>query len=123
MDPLGLAMDNFNAMGMWREAEFGQPIDATGRLITGEEFSDVRELKHVLVKNHSRDFYRSVTEKMLIYAVGRGLEYYDVETVDQIVARLESGDGRPSALIRGIIESAPFQKMRASGDNLTASNE
>ncbi len=123
MDPLGLAMDNFNAMGMWRQAELGQPIDAAGRLITGEEFSDVRELKRILAKNHARDFYRTITEKMLIYAVGRGLEYYDVETVDQIVARLEAGGGRPSALIRGIIESAPFQKMRASDGKLTASNE
>jgi hypothetical protein len=114
MDPLGLAMDNFNAMGMWRESEFGQPIDASGKLITGEEFTDARELKHILVRNHSVDFYRTVTEKMLIYAVGRGLEYYDVETVDQIVARLEAAAGRPSALVRGIIDSAPFQKMRPS---------
>jgi hypothetical protein len=122
MDPLGLAMDNFNAMGMWRESEFGQPIDSAGKLVTGEEFTDVRGLKAVLVKNHSRDFYRTVTEKMLIYAVGRGLEYYDVETVDQIVARLETAGGRPSALIRGIIDSAPFQKMRPSNGNLTASS-
>src|SRR5262249_13180009 len=114
MDPLGLAMENFNAMGMWRDSEFKQPIDSTGRLITGEEFSNVKELKHLLVKDHAEDFYRTVTEKMLMYAIGRGLEYYDVETVDQIVARLEKGGGRPSELLAGIVESAPFQRTRTS---------
>jgi hypothetical protein len=116
MDPMGLAMENFNAMGMWRQSEFGEPIDATGELITGEKFSDIRELKRILVKNHYTDFYRTVAEKMLTYALGRGLEYYDVETVDQIVARLEATGGRPSVLIRGVIDSAPFQKMRSTED-------
>jgi hypothetical protein len=114
MDPLGLALENFNAMGMWREAEFGEPIDATGSLITGERFTDVRELKQAIVRNHYKDFYRTVTEKLLIYALGRGLEYYDVETCDRIVARLEADGGRPAALIAGVVESAPFQKMRTA---------
>jgi len=113
MDPLGLALDNFNAMGMWRDAEFDQAIDPTGRLITGESFNDIREMKRILVKNHSVDFYRTVTEKLLIYALGRGLEYYDVETCDQIVARMEAANGRVSALVAGVVDSAPFQKMRA----------
>jgi hypothetical protein len=114
MDPLGLALENFNAMGLWRTQEFDQPIDATGKLITGEDFKDIRDLKHILVKNHYKDFYRALTEKMLTYALGRGLEYYDVETVDQIVARLEQAGGRPSVLLMGIVESAPFQKMQDS---------
>ena len=117
MDPLGLALENFNAMGMWRDAEFDEPIDPAGQLITGERFNNVRELKRALVKNHYQDFYRTVTEKMLIYALGRGLEYYDVETCDQIVARIEAADGRISALISGIVESAPFQKMRTAEQN------
>jgi Protein of unknown function (DUF1592)/Protein of unknown function (DUF1588)/Protein of unknown function (DUF1587)/Protein of unknown function (DUF1585)/Protein of unknown function (DUF1595)/Planctomycete cytochrome C len=112
MDPLGLALENFNAMGMWRDQEFTQPIDASGQLITGEKFSNVKELKQTLVKNHAEDFYRTLTQKMLTYALGRGLDYYDVETVDQIVARIEKSDGKPSALMAGIIESAPFQKTR-----------
>ena len=114
MDPLGLALENFNAMGMWRDQEFAEAIDPTGKLITGEGFSDIRELKRVLVKNHYKDFYHTVTEKMLIYALGRGLEYYDVETCDQIVARLDAVGGRLPALIAGVVESAPFQKMRAA---------
>jgi hypothetical protein len=72
MDPLGLALENFNAMGLWRSQEFEQPIDATGRLITGEEFKDVKDLKRILVKNHYKDFYRTLTEKMLTYALGAG---------------------------------------------------
>jgi Protein of unknown function (DUF1592)/Protein of unknown function (DUF1588)/Protein of unknown function (DUF1587)/Protein of unknown function (DUF1585)/Protein of unknown function (DUF1595)/Planctomycete cytochrome C len=113
MDPIGLALENFNAMGMWRDQEFGQPIDPAGKLVTGEDFSNIKELKRVLVKNHAEDFYRTLTQKLLTYALGRGLDYYDVETVDQIVARVEKSGGRPSALVTGIIESAPFQKMRA----------
>jgi hypothetical protein len=113
MDPLGLAFENFNAMGMWRDSEFGDPIDATGNLVTGESFNNVRDLKQAIVKNHYKDFYRTVAEKLLIYALGRGLEYYDVETCDQIVRRIELAEGRPSALIAGVVESAPFQKMRS----------
>ena len=113
MDPLGLALENFNALGRWRDKERNQPIEAGGQLITGELFANVRELKRVLVKNHSREFYRCVTEKMLTYALGRGLEYYDVQAVDEIVAHLEKENGQPSALILGVIESAPFQKRRA----------
>jgi hypothetical protein len=112
MDPLGLAFEHFNALGLWRDTEFTQAIDASGKLITGEQFAGVRELKRILVQNHARDFYRTLTEKMLTYALGRGLEDYDTETVDQIVARIEKSNGRPSALLAGIVESAPFQKCR-----------
>lgn len=112
LDPPGLALENFNAMGEWRDQELGQPIDASGKLITGETFTNASDLKRILVKNHWQDFYRTLTEKMLIYALGRGLDYYDVETTDQIAARLERAGGKPSALIAGIVESAPFQRTR-----------
>jgi hypothetical protein len=78
MDPLGLALENFNAMGMWRERERNQPIDAAGRLASGETFDGVRELKRVLKDDRRQDFYRCLTEKMLTYALGRGMEYNDV---------------------------------------------
>ena len=112
MDPLGLALENFNALGMWRDQERRQPIDAGGRLITGETFSDVRELKRVLVTKHRHDFYHCLAEKFLTYALGRGVEHYDIETLDQIVARLEKENGKFSALLEGVIQSAPFQKRR-----------
>jgi hypothetical protein len=114
LDPPGLALENFNALGMWRSQDRGQAIDAAGQLITGESFHDVRELKHILVTRHRTDFYRCLTGKMLTYALGRGLEYYDVETVDRIVDQLEKNHGRFSTLVAGIIESAPFQKSRTS---------
>ncbi len=100
MDPLGLAFENFNALGMWRDQEMGEPVDAAGHLITGEEFDGVRELKKLLVEKYSRSFYRTVTEKMLTYALGRGLEYYDVQTVDQIMEQLAEAGGHPSAFCR-----------------------
>jgi mono/diheme cytochrome c family protein len=112
MDPLGLAMENFNALGLWRTKELEQPIDASGILITGESFSNIQELKRILAQKHAKDFYRTLTEKMLTYALGRGLDYSDVETVDQIVSRIEKANGRASALLAGIVDSAPFQKCR-----------
>jgi hypothetical protein len=113
MDPLGLALENFNALGMWRDKDHDQPIDTSGQLITGESFQNVRDLKKILVEKHRLDFYRCLTEKMLTYALGRGLEYYDEYTVDRIVEQLDSHDGRLSVLINGIVESAPFQRRRA----------
>jgi hypothetical protein len=115
MDPLGLALENFNALGRWRDKERGQPIETAGQLLTGESFANVRELKHILVTKRRLDFYRCLTEKMLVYALGRGLEYADVQTVDEIVERLEKTNGRPSVLLTGVIDSAPFQKRRATG--------
>ena len=114
MDPLGLALENFNAMGMWRDKDKGRPVEVDGKLMTGESFADLRELKNILATRHCRDFYRCITEKLLTYAIGRGLDYRDVETVDLIVARIEKENGHFSALLNGIIESAPFQKRRDS---------
>ncbi|HRE83909.1 MAG TPA: DUF1592 domain-containing protein [Opitutaceae bacterium] len=112
MDPIGFALENFDAMGRWRETESKQPIDASGRLVTGESFTDIRELKRILVTERRLDVYHGMTEKFLMYALGRGLDYRDVETVDQIVTALEANGGKFSELLYGIIESAPFQKMR-----------
>ena len=122
MDPLGLALENFNALGMWRETERKQPIDASGQLLSGQSFKDVRDLKKILKGDLRRDFYRCLTEKLLTYALGRGLDYHDVETVDQIIARIERNDGRFSALLMGIIESSPFQKRRIAPTAMASSS-
>jgi hypothetical protein len=114
LDPLGLALENFNALGRFRDKERGQAIDAAGKLVTGEPFADVKELKGVLVQHRRQDFYRCLSEKMLTYALGRGVDYYDTHVVDEIVGRLEKAGGKPSALVLGIIESAPFQKRRSA---------
>lgn len=114
MDPLGLAMESFNGFGRGRTQDNGQPIDPSGELATGEKFSDVRELKRALIEKHRTEFYRTITEKLLTYTLGRGVEYYDVPTVDRIVERLEKEEGRFSALLLGVLESAPFQQRRAA---------
>jgi hypothetical protein len=90
-------------------------------LVTGEKFSDVRELKRVLRRDRKTDIFRCLTEKMLTYALGRGLEHYDVHTVDEIVTALDREDGRMTVLIMGIVESAPFQKQRVERGVATAS--
>jgi hypothetical protein len=112
MDPLGIALENFNALGMWRDEENKRAIDGSGKLITGETFQDFRELKKILKERHAGDFYRCVTQKMLTYALGRGLEDTDEHTIDLIVARLENNSGKFNDLIQGVIESSPFQKQR-----------
>ncbi len=112
MDPPGLALESFNALGQWREKEYGQPIDTQGTLITGESFKDIRGLKQILATQHSSDFYRCLSEKLMTYALGRGLEDADVGAVDGIVENLQSDNGKFSTLLMGIIESAPFQKCR-----------
>jgi hypothetical protein len=114
MDPLGLALENFNALGAWRDTEHDQPIDASGTLLTGEEFEGIRDLKRILKTERRLDFYRCLTEKLLTYALGRGLEYYDEHTVDQIVQQLDREQGKFSALLMGIVESSPFQKQRSA---------
>jgi hypothetical protein len=114
MDPLGLALENFNAMGMYREQENDQTIDASGTLLTGEEFKGVEDVKKILVNERRLDFYRCITEKLLTYALGRGLEYHDEHTVDRIVEQLERDQGKFSTLLMGVINSAPFQKQRRS---------
>jgi len=115
MDPLGLALENFNALGSWRDKDQGLPLEsAAGQLITGEKFADVRELKRVLVSARHRDYYQCLTEKLLTYALGRGPQPCDITTMDAIVEKLDQTDGRFSSLITGIIESPAFQKRQRS---------
>ena len=115
MDPLGLTLEHYNALGQWREDE---TIDTSGRLITGEEFTDSRALAAVIAGPRRRDFHRCLTEKLLTYALGRGLEYFDAPAVDRIVADLEK-DGRLVTAVLGVVGSVPFQ-MRRPGPIPTA---
>jgi len=112
MDPLGLAMENFNGFGRFRSMEFQSPIDPAGELATGEKFSSVNELKAALIKNHKLEYYRTLTGKLMTYILGRGIEYYDIATIDAIVERMDKDDGRFSTLLMGVLESAPFQQRR-----------
>lgn len=112
MDPLGLALENFNAMGIWRESELNQPIEPQGQLITGESFDSIQEMKRILANDRIMDFYYCFSDKLLTYALGRGMEYYDTATLDALVETLAETDGSPKALIHAIVASAPFQKRR-----------
>lgn len=110
MDPLGLALENFNAIGGWRDKDGDQIVESAGELITGEKFGDIRELKRVLKIDRRKDFYQCVTEKLFVYALGRGVEHYDEVAIARIVEKLDSEGGRFSVLLEGVINSAPFQR-------------
>lgn len=116
MDPLGLALESFNYLGAYQKELDGQKIETGGQLITGEEFSDVRELSEVLATgNRKIDFYRCLTEKILTFALGRGLEYYDIPTVNLIVDDMLANNGQMRRMVHTLVDSAPFQKRRGDG--------
>jgi hypothetical protein len=115
MDPIGFAFENYDAIGRFREKDGEHPIDASGELPDGQKFTGPGELKTIL-KEKKELFARSLTEKMLVYALGRGLEYYDKCAVDAVLVDLEKNDYRLSALVAATIKSEPFQKRMASGE-------
>ncbi len=110
MDPLGFALENFDAVGRWRTQDEGIAVDASGELPTGEKFNGPAELRQVLVNSKRNEFTRCMIEKSLIYALGRGLEYYDICAVTKIQQALEDDDYRFSTLVLGVVRSDPFQK-------------
>lgn len=112
MDPIGLGLENFNALGQFRAKEHGKSIDTAGKLVTGEDFTNVATLKEIIAGKRKQDFYRCLSEKLLTYAIGRGVEYYDSTTIDQLTQRLEKNQGKLRELVHGIVESAPFQQRR-----------
>jgi hypothetical protein len=112
MDPLGFALENFDALGRWRDAEDGVPIDSSGILPDGSQFHGPAELREVLL-SHPDEFLRAFTEKLLTYAVGRGLDYYDAPTVRKIIRDAASSDHRLRSLIGAIVTSTPFQMRRS----------
>jgi hypothetical protein len=118
MDPIGFALDNFNAIGQWRTAEGKAPIDASGVLPDGSPIKGPAELQKVLL-SRPEQFARTITEKLLTFALGRGVEYYDQPVIRRIVREAAPGDYRWSALIMGIIKSDPFQ-MRQSREATSA---
>jgi len=117
MDPLGFGLENFDAIGAWRMQDGKFPIDASGMLPDGRTFKGPAELK-VILKADRHAFAEGVTEKLLIYALGRGLESYDKPAVKQIVARLAAEDYRFSRLVTEIVSSLPFQTRRGEATPL-----
>jgi hypothetical protein len=116
MDPIGFGLENFDGIGAWRDKDGQFPIDASGRLQTDESFSGSEELRAILANQKCDQFVRCLAEKMLTYALGRGLEYYDRCAVDRIVEDLRRGNYRFSVLVSDIANSVPFQMRRGEGD-------
>jgi hypothetical protein len=119
MDPIGLSLENFDAVGAWRNRDGdtvstqGTAIDANGQLLDGTKVDGVVTLRTALVRQ-PEIFVSTVTEKLLTYALGRGLQYYDMATVRSIVAGAEKHEYRFSSIVLGIVGSAPFQKRTTS---------
>ena len=112
MDPLGFALENFDAIGRWRMTEGSTPIDSSGVLPDGTQFEGPVELSKILVRK-KEEFIYTVTEKLLTYALARGIEYYDAPAVRKILQEAAASDYRWSSLILGIVKSTPFQMRRA----------
>ncbi len=120
MDPLGFAFENYDAIGGFRLKDGEFEIDPSGELLGGESFAGAAELKQVLLGQRDK-FARCLTEKMLIYAVGRGLEYYDRAAVETVTRKLAAEDYRFSALVSEIVKSDPFRLRR--GNQAAAANQ
>ena len=107
MDPIGLSMENFDVVGAWRADDEGNPIDATGELNDGTKVDGVVTLRKALMA-HPEVFVRTITEKMTIYALGRGLDARDMPAVRAIIRDAAGRDYRFSSIVLGIVRSTPF---------------
>ena len=112
MDPIGFSMENYDAIGRWRTMEDGKPLDVKGTLPDGTSFEGVTGLQRALL-NRPELFATTFTEKLLTYALGRGVEYYDAPSVRAIVHDAQAKDYRFSAFISDIVKSTPFQMRKA----------
>lgn len=114
-EPIGIALENFDGIGAWRTTDAGQPIDPTGVLANGTKIDGVASLRDVLTQN-AQPFVRVIAEKLLTYALGRGVEPQDMPMVRSIVRDAAGTDYRFSALVMGIVRSAPFQHNRKGAE-------
>jgi hypothetical protein len=122
MDPLGLALENFDAIGRWRTVEPGGIVDASGQLADGTQVDGPVSLRTAL-EGRKEQFVEVITEKLLTYALGRGIDYYDMPTIRSIVRQSEHDDYRFSSLILGIAQSAPFRMRVVPGEEAELESE
>ncbi len=111
MDVLGFGLENYNAVGQWRTKDGKFPVDASGTFPNGKTFATPAEMK-ALLRGNLPEFTRCLTEKMLIYALGRGVEKFDRLAIQRIVRQTEQDDYRFQSLIAGIVHSVPFEMRR-----------
>jgi hypothetical protein len=112
IDPLGFGLENFDSIGRWRDSDEGEPVDSAGTLVSGESFRGPAELKRVLVTSKRDQFVKNLTQRLLSYSLGRGLEYYDEPAVNEILANLAKADYKADALVVEIARSYPFRFRR-----------
>jgi len=117
MDPIGFGLENFDGIGQWRDKDGDAPVDSTGTLVSGEQFKGPAELRQILLTKKRNDFLRCVTEKMLTYGLGRGLEYYDRPSVDKVVQDIDKDGAKFTTLVLEVVKSVPFQMRRGEGDH------
>jgi hypothetical protein len=113
MDPLGFALENFDGIGTWRTMDANAPIDASGVLPDGTAFRGLPELRQVLLQKRREAFVSTVTDRLLTYALGRGLEHYDAPVVRSIMRDSAPGGYKLSSLLVGVARSTPFQMRRS----------
>jgi hypothetical protein len=115
MDPLGFALENFDAIGEWRSADrwAGTPIDAAGKLVDGTAVGGPVDLRNALTRRPDQ-FVQTLTEKLMTYGLGRSVEYYDMPAVRQIVRDAQRNNYRFSSIVMGIVKSAPFQMRKSA---------
>jgi hypothetical protein len=118
MDPLGFSLENFDALGKWRTTIDTLPIDAAAALPDGTRFEGVAGLRR-LMADHQEDFARTLTQKLLTYALGRSLETADQSTIRQITRQAAPGRYRWSSLITGVVSSTPFRMSTSQPDTIT----
>jgi hypothetical protein len=116
-DPLGFALDNFDGIGGWRDATITGPIDSAGTLPDGTPFNGPGGLRELLVKKRDM-FVETFTERLLTYALGRGVEEYDHAVIRKIARDASADDQRWSSIILGIVNSTPFQMRRVKDGSL-----
>ena len=120
MDPLGFALENFNAIGQWRSVEANAPINPSGTLPDGTPFTTPAEFRRALLTEPwASEFVSTATAKLLTYALGRGLEYYDAPTVRSITRKAKKNDYSWSSVVLGIVQSSPFQMRRMQKTDAT----
>jgi len=115
MDPIGFGLENYNAIGKWRDLDAGKPINARGRLPSGVEFEGPAELQAALMRTPDV-IAGAFTQKLMTYALGRTLEHYDMPAVRKIVNEAAKEDYRFSTIVLGIANSLPFQNRRAGSE-------
>jgi hypothetical protein len=113
MDPIGFALENFDGVGEWRDKDAGVPINTSGRLPNGQEFNGASGLSKLLLEKHKGEFIETITEKLMIYALGRGMAPEDKPTIRAIARKAAEHNYRMSAFIEAVVESVPFQMRRA----------